>query len=171
MVMNIILCGMMGVGKTSTGVRIAELTRRRWFDTDVVISDRYGRISDLFEYYGEEHFRSLETNIVRELAGQDGLVISTGGGLVLKYENTELLKKGGKIFFLRASFDTLLSRLRADETRPLLKDTGKTADRLGELLNERTPVYEHIADFIVDTDGKAVDEVAREVIALAGERE
>lgn len=168
--MNIILCGMMGVGKTSVGVRIAELTGRRWFDTDVVISDRHGRISDLFEYYGEEHFRSLETDVVRELSGQDGLVISTGGGLVLKFENTELLKKGGAIFFLRASFETLLSRVRADETRPLLKDTGKTAERLGELLNERMPVYEHVADFIVDTDGKSVEDVAREIIALSGER-
>ncbi len=165
--MNIVLCGMMGVGKTSVGIRISELTGRRWSDTDVVISDRYGRISDIFEYYGEAHFRSLETGIVRELARQDGLVISTGGGLVLKSENSELLKKGGKIFFLRASFETLLDRVRADESRPLLKGTGKTAERLGTLLNERTPVYEHVADYIVDTDGKSVDEVAREVVKLA----
>ncbi len=167
MVMNIVLCGMMGVGKSSVGIRIAELTGRRWFDTDIVISDRHGRISDIFEYYGEAHFRTLETGVVKELSGQDGLVISTGGGLVLKHENTELIKKNGKIFFLRASFETLLKRVRADETRPLLKDTGKTAERLGELLQERMPVYEHVADYIVDTDGKTVDEVAREVVALA----
>lgn len=165
--MNIVLCGMMGVGKSSVGIRIAELTGRRWFDTDIVISDRHGRISDIFEYYGEAHFRTLETGVVKELSGQDGLVISTGGGLVLKHENTELIKKNGKIFFLRASFETLLERVRADETRPLLKDTGKTAERLGELLQERMPVYEHVADYIIDTDGKAVDEVAREVVALA----
>lgn len=165
--MNIVLCGMMGVGKTSVGIRISELTGRRWSDTDVVITDRYGRISDIFEYYGEAHFRTLETGIVRELAKQEGLVISTGGGLVLKPENSEMLKKGGKIFFLRASFETLLVRVRADENRPLLKDTGKTAERLEALLSERTPVYEHVADFIIDTDGKSIDEVAREVIQLA----
>ncbi len=165
--MNIVLCGMMGVGKSSVGIRIAELTGRRWFDTDVVISDRHGRISDIFEFYGEAHFRALETDVVRELAGQDGLVISTGGGLVLKYENSELLKRGGKIFFMRASFETLLSRVRADETRPLLKDTGKTAEKLGQLLEERMPVYESVADYIVDTDGKTVDEVAREIVSLA----
>lgn len=165
--MNIVLCGMMGVGKSSVGIRIAELTKRRWYDTDIVITDRYGRISDLFEYYGEAHFRSLETGVVRELADQDGLVISTGGGLVLKPENNELLKRNGKIFFLRASFETLLTRVRADETRPLLKDTGKTAERLSELLSWRTPIYEAVADFIIDTDEKSVDDVAREIVEKA----
>ncbi len=169
--MNIVLCGMMGVGKTSVGVKIAELTGRRWFDTDIVITDRHGRISDLFEYYGEAHFRALETEVVRELAEQDGLVISTGGGLVLMPENNELLKRNGKIVFLRATFESLLDRVRADAVRPLLKNTGKTAERLGELLRERTPVYEHVADYIVDTDGKEIDQVAEEVVALFKEFE
>ena len=167
--MNIVLCGMMGVGKSSVGVRIAEMTGRMWYDTDVVITDRHGRISDIFEYYGEAHFRSLETEIVRELSERDDLVISTGGGLVLKPENSELLKKNGRIFFMRAGFETLLKRVRADETRPLLKNTGKTAEALGNLLAQRTPVYEHVADYIVDTDGKSVDEVAEEIVRLFGE--
>lgn len=169
--MNIVLCGMMGVGKSSVGIRIAELTGRRWVDTDVIITGKYGRISDIFEYYGENYFRSIETEITAELAGGDGLVISTGGGLVLKPENSELLRRNGTIYFLRASFETLLKRVRADETRPLLKDTGKTAERLGELLRERTPVYELVADHIVDTDDKSIDEVAAEILATeAGKR-
>lgn len=167
--MNIVLCGMMGVGKSSVGIRVAERTGRMWYDTDVVITDRHGRISDIFEFYGEAHFRTLETEIVRELSERDGLVISTGGGLVLKPENSELLKQNGKIFFMRASFETLLKRVRADETRPLLKNTGKTAESLGKLLAQRTPVYEHVADYIVDTDGKSIDEVAKEIVRLAGE--
>ena len=165
--MNIVLCGMMGVGKSSVGIRVAEKTGRMWYDTDVVITDRHGRISDIFEFYGEAHFRALETEIVRELSARDGLVISTGGGLVLKPENNELLKKNGKIFFLRATFETLLKRVRADETRPLLKNTGKTAETLGKLLKERTPVYEHVADYIIDTDGRTVQEIADEIVALA----
>ena len=166
--MNIVLCGMMGVGKSSVGVRIAELSGRMWYDTDVVITDRHGRISDIFEFYGEAHFRSLETEVVRELSARDNLVISTGGGLVLKPENNEMLKKNGKIFFLRASFETLLKRVRADETRPLLKNTGKTAETLGTLLSERTPVYEHVADYIIETDGKSVEEVADEIVSCVG---
>lgn len=163
--MNIVLCGMMGVGKTTVGIRISELTGRRWYDTDVMITDRHGRISDIFEYYGEAHFRSLETDIARELSERDDLVISTGGGMVLKPENSELLKKNGKIFFMRASFESLLVRVRADETRPLLKDEGKMAEKLNELLRERTPVYEHVADAIIDTDGKSVDEIASEIVS------
>ncbi len=157
---------MMGVGKTSVGIRLAELTDRRWYDTDVMITDRHGRISDLFEFYGEPYFRSLETEITRELSEQDNLVISTGGGLVLKPENSELLKKRGKIFFLRASFETLLTRIKADGSRPLLKDTGSVLSvKLQQLLAERTPVYEHAADYIISTDHKTVDEVANEIVA------
>ena len=167
--MNIVLCGMMGVGKSSVGIRIAEMTGRRWFDTDVMITDRFGRISDIFEYYGESHFRMLETGIVKELSQKDDLVISTGGGLVLKPENSELLKQNGKVVFMRATFETLLKRVRADESRPLLKNTGKTAEALGRLLEERTPVYEHVADCIVDTDGKSIEDVADEIVKLFAE--
>ena len=165
--MNIVLCGMMGVGKSSVGIQIARKTGRRWYDTDIVISDRHGSISDIFEYYGEAHFRALETEVVRELSDRDDPVISTGGGLVLKSENNELLKKNGRIFFMRASFETLLTRVRADETRPLLKDNGRIADKLRELLFERTPIYEAVADRIVDTDGRTVEEIADEIVALS----
>ena len=149
--MNVILCGMMGAGKTTIGIKIAERTGRRWYDTDGVIVDKYGKISDIFEYYGEAHFRRLETEIVRELAMKDELVISTGGGLVLKNENNELLKKNGKIVFLRASLDTLAKRLRVDGTRPLLQtSTENIRDRLARLMKERAPIYEHVADYIVE---------------------
>ena len=166
--MNIVLSGMMGVGKSSVGIRISQLTGMLWVDTDMLITDRYGRISDLFEFYGESHFRSLETEIVRELSHKDGLIISTGGGLVLYPQNGDLLNKGGQIFCMRASLETLLSRVRVDENRPLLKYTAQPSKTLGDLLSVRSPVYESVADFIVDTDGKTVDEVAAEIVALAG---
>ena len=165
--MNLVLCGMMGAGKSTIGVKIAELTGRRWYDTDGVISDRYGKISDIFEYYGEPHFRKLETEIVKELAEQDDLVISTGGGLVLKSENNVALQQNGKIVFLRASLKTLNQRLVVDGTRPLLQaSTESISDRLQRLLKERTPIYEHVADYIVDVDGKTPLEIAKEIVAL-----
>ena len=165
--MNIVLCGMMGAGKTTIGIKIAELTGRRWYDTDGVIVDRYGKISDIFEFYGEAHFRKLETEIVKELAPQDNLVISTGGGLVLKKENNEVLQQKGKIVFLRAGFETLAHRLKVDGTRPLLQtSTESIRDRLQRLLTERTPVYEHVADYIVDVDGNTPDALATEIVAL-----
>lgn len=165
--MNVVLCGMMGAGKTTIGIKLAELTGKRWYDTDGVISDRHGKISDIFEYYGEAHFRKLETEVVKELAPQDELVISTGGGLVLKPENNTLLKANGKIIFLRASLETLVKRLRVDDTRPLLHRSAENLrDRLTKLINERAPVYEHVADFVVDVDGKTPETIANEIISL-----
>ena len=165
--MNLILCGMMGAGKTTIGIKIAELTGRRWYDTDGVIVDKHGKISDIFEYYGEAHFRKLETETVRELVKMDNLVLSTGGGLVLKSENNALLKANGEIVFLRASFETLSKRLIVDGTRPLLQtSTESISDRLEKLMKERAPIYEHVADYVVDVDGKTPEELAREIVAM-----
>ena len=165
--MNLILCGMMGAGKTTIGIKIAELTGRRWYDTDGLIVDKHGKISDIFEYYGEAHFRKLETEIVKDLAKKDGLVISTGGGLVLKKENNEVLQKNGKIVFLRATLDTLSTRLKVDGERPLLQtSTENIRDRLARLLAERSPIYEHVADYIVDVDGKTPEEIAKEIVQM-----
>ena len=165
--MNLILCGMMGAGKTTIGIKIAELTGRRWYDTDGLIVDKYGKISDIFEYYGEAHFRKLETEIVKELAKKDDLIISTGGGLVLKKENNAVLQENGKIVFLRASLDTLAKRLKVDGERPLLRtSTENIRDRLSRLMEERSPIYEHVSDYIVDVDGKTPEEIAKEIVAL-----
>lgn len=163
--MNLILCGMMGAGKTTIGIKIAEKTGRRWYDTDEIIVDKYGKISDIFEFYGEAHFRKLETEIVKELADKDGLIISTGGGLVLKDENNAMLKKNGKIVFLRASLDTLAKRLKVDGERPLLQtSTENIRDRLARLLEERSSIYEQVADYIVDVDDKKPQDVADEIL-------
>ena len=167
--MNLILCGMMGAGKTTIGIIIAELTGRRWYDTDGLIVDKHGKIADIFDYYGEAHFRKLETEIVKELAKKANLIISTGGGLVLKSENNAVLQENGKIVFLRATLETLAHRLKVDGERPLLQtSTENIRDRLARLMKERTPVYEHVADYIVDVDGKTPEELAQEIVALTG---
>ncbi|MBQ8428540.1 MAG: shikimate kinase [Clostridia bacterium] len=165
--MNLILCGMMGAGKTTVGIKIAEKSNRRWYDTDEVITKRYGDISSIFAREGEAYFRGLETETVQELSKQDGLVISVGGGLVLKEENVSLLKRKGKIFLLRATKQTLLARLQGDRNRPLLQGEERLEDRLESLLSTRGPIYEKVADFIVDVDGKTVAEIAEEILAIA----
>ena len=73
--MNLILCGMMGVGKTTVGIKLAEYTHRSWYDTDSVITEKYGKISDIFARYGEARFRELETETVKALVLADNLVI------------------------------------------------------------------------------------------------
>lgn len=166
--MNIVLCGMMGSGKTTVGIRISELTGMRWYDTDDLIVDKYGRIADIFEYYGEERFRKLETETVHRIAGEDNCVISTGGGCVLRPENSAAFKEGGgKIVFLKVDIHVLFARTgHTGDERPLLKNT--TFEKMQALLDSRTPVYESCADYTVDTNGKSVDEVAREIVAAFG---
>jgi len=167
--MNIVLCGMMGVGKSSVGMCLAGKLMRSWIDTDEVIVSRYGKISDLFEYYGEHYFRDIETRVINEFSERDNLIISTGGGAVLRIENSVKLKKNGKIFYLKASPDTLVSRMPGgDVARPLLGAGGyeATKQKINSLLKARGHVYEFVADYTVITDGKTVEEVAEDIISL-----
>lgn len=166
--MNIVLCGMMGAGKTTVGIRIADLTGMRWYDTDDLITEKYGKISSIFEFHGEEYFRELESEVVRRVAAEDNCVISTGGGCVLRPENSAAFKQGGaKLVFLKVDIRVLFERTgHTGDERPLLRDT--TFEKMKQLLDYRTPIYEGCADITVDTDGKNVDEVAREVISRCG---
>ena len=166
--MNLCLCGMMGAGKTTVGVEIVKNTSLRLCDTDGLIVEKHGKIADIFARYGEGRFREIETETVKTLAKEDGLVISTGGGLVLRAENVALLGQNGKIVYLRASLETLVERLHADGTRPLLQTEEGLCDRLARLLKERAPIYEQVADFVVDVDGKTPEEIAKEIIKIAG---
>lgn len=162
--MNLILCGMMGAGKTTVGIKIAEKLGRRWYDTDEVITQQYGKISDIFEDKGEEYFRGLETQTVKSLCAETDLVISVGGGLVLRAENVELLKQNGKIFFLRAKKQTLLARLQGDKERPLLQGEESLEDKIDRLLSTREAIYAKVADYIVDVDEKSPDKIADEIL-------
>lgn len=165
--MNIILCGMMGCGKTTTGIRIAALTGMRWLDTDDIIVSRHGKITDIFEFYGEEKFRLFETEVVREVAAEDNCVISTGGGCVLRAENVTALKETGKIVYLDATIETLYARAgNTGGQRPLLRGGGY--ERMKKILEARLPVYTGCADYTVATDGRTPDEVAREAALLCG---
>ena len=168
--MNIVLCGMMGSGKTTVGIHLALVSDKCWVDTDNLIEKNHGEIATIFKRLGEARFRDLETETVEELVQEDNLVISVGGGLVLREDNVELLKENGKIFYLRASLETLEQRLKTDTTRPLLKTNGETlAEKLTNLLETRAPIYESVADYIIDVDGKEPGQIAREVLALLDE--
>lgn len=160
--MNLVLCGMMGCGKTTVGRILAQMTGRRFVDTDEEIVKTHGAITDLFERYGEPYFRTLETETVRRLG--DGLVVATGGGLVLNAENCRVLKENGKIFYLHTSCGSLTERVKGDRSRPLLS-VGDVENKVRELTKKRDPIYRAVADVIVATDGKTAEEVARAIIA------
>ena len=168
--MNVVLCGMMGVGKTTIGAYLAQVLGFCQVDTDDLIVKKYGDISTIFERRGEEYFRAIETEIVRALVQEGGLVISVGGGLVLKEENVSLLKKNGKIVYLRAEAETLAARLSGDMERPLLKaGNGTLLEKIEKLLAVRESTYQEVADFTIDIDGKTPEEIAGEIMAILQE--
>ncbi|MCD8371731.1 MAG: shikimate kinase [Clostridia bacterium] len=159
--MNIVLCGMMGCGKSTVAVELNLITGMPVTDTDAEIVSRYGRIADIFANYGEGRFREIETAVTAELSMRDGCIIATGGGLVLREENVSYLKKNGKIVFLRTQADTLIKRVQGDTERPLLQ--GGAEKRIRELLPVRTPKYFKAADLVIDTDKLSAKEVAQKI--------
>ena len=161
--MKIVLCGMMGAGKTTVGALLAKLLGWRFVDSDEEIAKRFGTIADLFQSRGERWFREAETEIIREVCLADRLVLSTGGGAVLKEENRSLFKKDGFVVYLTASVELLEKRLQGNTARPLLQG-GNLKARLEKLLQERAKLYEELADVTVSVDGKSVQAVAREII-------
>ena len=120
-------------------------------------------IPEIVKQYGWEKFRQVEAEITQEVAELDDVVNATGGGVVTREENVHELKKKGKLVWLKANTDTLLQRIGNDQYRPSL--TGKSPrEDLETVLAERTPIYERVADFIINTETKRPQEVA-EVIA------
>ena len=154
---------MMGAGKTIVGELLANTLGWAWTDTDEMITAQYGAISEIFEKKGETYFRDLEMQTVKTLTQKDRLVISTGGGIVLREENITLLKENGIIVYLRAKKETLVKRLQGNENRPLLK-TENVNEKIDELLKARKELYERVADFVVDTDEKTPKAIAEEIL-------
>ena len=167
---NIILEGFMGSGKSTVSEILSDKLDLELIDTDEAIEEAEGRkISDIFEQDGEETFRDMETGLV-EMMVSDHMretVISLGGGLPVREKNRELLKKVGKVVYLRTAPETVYDRLKGDDTRPLLKSEDPLA-RIKELQDKRGKIYEEAADIIVDTDGKTPAEVADEIISAIG---
>ena len=165
--MRIVLCGMMGCGKTTVARALSDRLGWEWVDTDEWIVRRYGQISEIFAQKGEAYFRNLETEAVRALPCGVHTVVSVGGGLVLKEENVRLLKEQGKIVYLQAEKETLQRRLEGDTTRPLLAGEALSA-RLDELLSARSAIYEGAADIVVRVDRKTPEEIADEIVEKLG---
>lgn len=162
--MNIVLAGMPGCGKSTVARILGKKLGFRVVDTDELIVEKYGAISDIFEKFGEECFRNFETQVVKDIASYDNCIVSTGGGCLLREENRTLFKSYGKIVFLRTQLATLSQRLAGDTTRPLLK--GDMQSRLHKLMEERAPIYENSADIVIDTDTLTPEEAADKITEL-----
>lgn len=161
---NLVLVGFMGTGKTTVGRLLAAELDLELVDTDALIEDRHGPIPQIFETVGETGFRALEREVAAELGQGGGLVIATGGRMVLDPENERVLSRNGRIFCLTASPDEILRRLGDDIVdRPLLGGDDPER-RIVELLAERRPGYRRFRQ--IDTDGKSPAQIAAEIARL-----
>lgn len=165
---NIVLIGFMGTGKTSTGRLLSGRLNRPFIDVDKKIEQETGlAISDIFQLYGEDHFRQLEREIISRVSRYTNAIIATGGGVVLKQENMVRLKSTGIIISLTASLEAILERTSRRGVRPLL-DCEDRAERVARLLQERASLYMK-ADYTIDTSYMSPQQVTEKIIALLRE--
>ncbi|MBA2622747.1 MAG: shikimate kinase [Chthoniobacterales bacterium] len=155
----IVLIGFMGTGKSSIGRHLARRTSLPRYDTDEMVSARYGlRIAEIFVQFGESDFRGAETDALSQIPEQPVIVV-TGGGIVLRSENVAILHRLGRIVNLAADEETLFARVSRRAARPLLQ-TANPRETLSAMLKQREPLYRAAADFTIDTSVLRHDEVA-----------
>ncbi|TCT16907.1 shikimate kinase [Natranaerovirga pectinivora] len=162
---NIVLVGFMGSGKTTIGRLLSSAFTLDFLDTDALIEEKEQvSISDIFKYKGESYFRQSETNVLKSLLDEEkhSIILSTGGGMVLKDENVKLMKEIGMVIYLSASPQTIALRLENDTTRPLLEGKDKL-EFITKLLEDRQKFYKNAADYIIHTDDKSLEEIIKEV--------
>jgi shikimate kinase len=165
--MNIVLIGYRGTGKSTVGRLLASRLGRQLVSTDAEIVKRAQRtVPEIIAQEGWEYFRDLESDICRELAGRDQLVIDTGGGAILRTQNIDALKKHGTLFWLTASVETIAKRIGSDTQRPSLTGNKSFVDEIEEVLQERVPKYQAAADHVIATDHRSVTQLVETVLAL-----
>ncbi len=161
---NIVLVGFMGTGKSTVGRVIAQKLGFHFIDTDDVIEQTSkAKISDIFAEHGEVYFRDLESQAVKSVALMKNQVVATGGGVVLRSSNIDLLRTGGPIFCLNATPKAIWDRVRSSRSRPLLRGPDPLK-KIETLLGKRAPYYA-LADHQIETTGVSVDRVANEIIS------
>ena len=161
---SLFLTGPMGAGKSTIGRQLARQLRLEFRDSDHEIEHRTGvDIPLIFEIEGEAGFRKREKAVIEELTRLPGIVLATGGGAILDPENRKYLGERGCVIYLHTSVSQQLKRTVRDRNRPLLQ-TEDPRQRLIDLMQIREPLYREIADLVINTDGKHVRDVVREIL-------
>lgn len=163
---NIFLVGLMGAGKTSVGRMLAKRLQKDFYDSDAEIERATGvKIPVIFDIEGESGFRAREEKIIEKLTAMHGIVLATGGGVVLSPANRTQLRNNGRVIYLRAAPEDLWRRTRRDRNRPLLQ-TPNPLEKLTDLHAQRDPLYSEIADLVVDTGAQTVGNLTSQIQRL-----
>lgn len=163
---NIFLVGPMGAGKSTIGRHLAQQLHMEFYDSDTEIEERTGAdISWVFDVEGEEGFRLREEKVINDLTEKQGIVLATGGGSISSKESRNRLSARGIVVYLETTIEKQLARTQRDKKRPLLQ-TEQPREVLEALAQERNPLYEEIADFVVRTDDQSAKVVANQIIEL-----
>jgi shikimate kinase len=163
---NIYLIGFMGTGKSSVGKILASELGADFVDTDKMVEDKTGRkIADIFEESSEEEFRRLESDVLREITERRGLVVSTGGGIVVSRGNLELMKQSGLVVTLIADVSTIMERISKDDTKRPLLEVDDPFEEIKKLLFDRASFYIN-AHHIVETSDITPREAAGQILGF-----
>ena len=161
---NIVLIGFMGAGKSTISDFLRTVFAMEVVEMDQIIAEREGMsISDIFETYGEEYFRNLETELLIEMQSKSNVVISCGGGVPMRERNVVEMKKNGRVVLLTAKPETILNRVKDNHDRPLLEGN-KNVSFIGDLMEKRREKYQAAADIVIETDGKDKLEICEELV-------
>lgn len=162
---NVFLVGFMGAGKTTIASELERKLEMNRVEMDDMISKKQGMsISEIFDEYGETYFRNLESNCLIELQKIKQSIVSCGGGVVMRDDNAEHMKKNGRVVLLQASPQTILDRVKDSNERPILNGH-MNVEYIEKLLEKRKEKYRTIADVTINTDHKTESEIVDEIIA------
>lgn len=161
---NILLTGFMGTGKTTISHELHRITKMEEIDLDAYIVEKMNcSINDIFEKQGETFFRNLETDCLKEILKKKNIILSCGGGTVLRTKNVDLMRQNGKIVLLTAEPQTIYDRVRNHTERPLLNQN-MNVEYIAELLEKRKSAYFEAADMIICTDGRNTADICQEIL-------
>ncbi|MBS4959424.1 MAG: shikimate kinase [Clostridiales bacterium] len=161
---NIVLIGFMGSGKTTFGRKLSSRLHYKFVDMDRYLEKREGRsITEIFALEGEEGFRRIEIEVVKELANRDLTVIATGGGVIKSAENMELLEEKGVVVYLKATPEHIYRNIGQDKSRPLLQGKDKM-EKIRSLMKERLSIYEQYGQVTIDVSFGTVSQITDRII-------
>jgi shikimate kinase len=164
--MNLVLIGYRGTGKSEVAKLLGKRLGMEVVSLDAEIVRQEGPIPEIVAKHGWPHFRDIEAEVTKRVSAGDGIIIDSGGGVILRPENVENLRRNGKLIWLRASVPIIVKRIEGGTQRPSLTEEKSFTEEVEDVLRERTPLYEAAAHARVDTDQLDLEQVAEEVRRL-----